>query len=175
MYILTSQLQGICRHPGISHTLPCSTVLLRFCQMPAPTAAAPASSPRSLGIRALRGVGSGWEGGAPFAAQTSPSPSRKPCCWRLLQGCRPARLLLKGRRSPRHQLCTPFLLFFLSVLAPFPPEVQARLRGAPSRFPWAQRGRWSALCAAGGDSLAVSASSSLRWPGRRLKKKKKIK
>lgn len=51
MYILTPQLQGICRHPGISHTLPCSSVLLRFCQMPA----ADCCGPRQLSRAPLSG------------------------------------------------------------------------------------------------------------------------
>lgn len=130
---------------GISHTLPCSPVQLRFCQMPA----ADCSGPRQLSPcptlwvfgQCMPWGPSGKEG---LNLQHSPPylpPSLQRCCWRLLQGCRPARLLLKGRRNPRHQLCTPFLLFFLSGLAPFPPEVRARLPGSPSRLPRAQRGR----------------------------------
>lgn len=96
--------------------LQCSSGFARCLLRPPPALPVP----RSLGVRAVHGVGCRWERGTVFAAQTSPSLSGMGCCWRLLQGCRPARLLLKGRRSPRHQLCTPFLLFFLSVLAALP-------------------------------------------------------
>lgn len=170
------------RHLQPSRHLPHTSLLYRAalvlpdacCRLLWPPPALPV--PRSLGVRAPHGKWSRWEGGTVFAAQTSPSPCRTRCCWRLLQGCRPARLSLKGRRSPRHQLCTPFLLFRLSVLAPLPAGGAGSAAGGSTEVSQGTAGALIRPARCWRLTAWQAPSSSLSWPGRRLKgKKKKIK
>lgn len=156
MYILTPQLQGIRRHPGISHTLPCSTMLLRFCQMPAADCCGPRHLCPCLALWAFghcmawAGKEGGWEVCAALYLQHR-RPHLPPVRYAAGGSLKmPSRqTIIKRAKESQAPAVYSFLPFFLSVLAPFPPEVQARLPGAPSRFPRAQEGCWSTLCAAG--------------------------
>lgn len=74
MYILTLQLLGTFRHPGVSHTLPCFTVHLQFWQMTVSDCSSPASSPSAPCSLVPQDStwGPWWEGEAVFASAGAP-------------------------------------------------------------------------------------------------------
>lgn len=119
-------------------SLPCS--VLRLCQSPAADRCGPRQLPPCPALWALGHCMARAPAGMRDCIYSTDLPISLPLAMLLEapSGMPPRQTIIKRPKESQAPACTPFLLFSLSVLPPFPPEVRARLAGAPPRFPRAQ-------------------------------------